>query len=134
MLRLKSLEAVMSKLDYHAGNQAVNREESTPSFVGMLRPYKGLQPVVFHEVVVILKEIAAVLRGADDLPRPLVASLWAICWYPRYWALSADSMLRRNNLISKEDLSQLTEWVDQITHTVGQLLDGVAESEAFEAP
>ncbi len=49
----------------------------------------------------------------------------------RAWAIEEDGMLRRNNLISKEQVALLSEWIDCISYAVMVLFEG-NEDEAFE--
>ena len=125
------LEAV-ERIDYHAGNQEAGLD--TPSFVAMLRPYNGLREEAYTDVLRCLRAVSKHIREAHALDKSLIASLWAIAWYPRYWALEMGSMLRRNDLISADDQATLSGWVNQIAHTVSLLLEGAEEEEAFASP
>lgn len=126
-----SLQELSARLDYHAGNR--DEERAIPSFVGMLRPYRGLHEAAFVDVMDCIRALAPEL-GAGALPRSLVTNLWAVCWYPRYWGLSEGSMLRRNALISESDQQRLSEWLDRISNAVSRLLEGTSVDEAFERP
>lgn len=75
-----------------------------------------------------------ILRPGNALPHALVNSLWSLTWYPRYWGLDPDGMLRRNALLTAEDVGRLQRWVDHIQSTVSLLLDGADEAEAFAQP
>ena len=81
------------------------------SFLGMLRPYRGLEQQVLADVSDSLKAAAPKISD-EHLPRELVSALWAISYYGRWWALDPEGMLRRNNLISDADLTTLARSVE----------------------
>jgi hypothetical protein len=53
-----------------------------------------------------------------------------LSYFPRLWALAPGGMLRRNHLISDEDMNTLARFLDHFDVTVARLLDG-ATAEAF---
>jgi len=59
-----------------------------------------------------------------------VSDLWSICHLGRVWALDKDGMLRRNNLLTKEQVQIIDDWLNIISYAVMNLLDGNSE-EAF---
>ncbi len=123
-------DEAVKRLACHSGNVF---DDARPSFVRMLKPYRGLRNEAYGDVIRCLEVLASELSTAEALPRSLIGDLWSICWYPRYWGLDPGGMLRKNNLISPDDQLLLRKWVDQITHTVTQLLEG-ATDDAFSAP
>jgi hypothetical protein len=124
-------ETVISRLAYHTG--PTDRLVGVPSFVGMLRPYAGLKEASYDDVMRCLRELSDTLVEKKELRRDLMSSLWGLVWYPKYLALDADSMLRRNRLISRADLATLNQWTRQISHTVQMLLEGQLDN-AFNTP
>ena len=93
------------------------------AFLEMLRPYHGLRDEVLVELKACLR--TAALRFVDrTLPRELVSALWAISYFGRLWALEPDGMLRRNCLISDNDLARLRAFLDHFDYAVAILLEG----------
>lgn len=92
-------------------------------FLGSLRPYTGLNPENFQEVMSALRVLAPEFCK-DTLDRDLVHSVWSICNLSRAWGLDPSGMLRRNNLISAEEINILEGWLRQISWTVEFLLIG----------
>lgn len=82
------------------------------SLLASLRPYSGLREELFHECLqasyIVCDEIVK-SRFAD--PR-LISNIWNMCSLSRQWGLHSDGMLRRNKLISSEDLDRLTHWIN----------------------
>ncbi len=106
-------------------------EKMARGFLGMLRPFDGtLIEANFHEMMEILDVLADELEQ-DKLDRTVVSCLWSICQYARAWALEPDGMLRRNELISDEQLRQMAEWVDAISYAVTVLMEGGGREDAF---
>jgi hypothetical protein len=129
---MTELEAI-ELLKLHSFSDEIENEAAEAGFLGMLRPFKGeLVEKNFHEVMFILK----VLRNkfsATLVEHEILSSFWAICYLPKLWVLNSDGMLRRNNLISEDQIMLLEKWVDCISYSVLMLLDGVTtESIAFE--
>ncbi len=100
-------------------------------FLGMLRPFKGeLISANFHEIMTILK----VLQDdffKENLEREVISNLWGICHLAKSWGIEKKGMLRRNNLITAQQIEQLANWIDCISYAVMMLLEGAVE-EAFE--
>lgn len=100
-------------------------------FLGMLRPFQGvLNEDNFHEVMQILGVLRNRFRG-ENVDRQLIANFWAICHFSRVWAIEKDGMLRRNNLIAKDQSFQLSVWLDCISSAIMCLLGGSTDEEAF---
>jgi hypothetical protein len=68
----------------------------------------------------------------EYVDRSTVSALWAICHLGRAWGIEAEGMLRRNDLIAKDDLQRLASWLDCISYATMMLLDGAALEEALE--
>jgi hypothetical protein len=101
-------------------------------FLGMLRPYGGLREESFHEVMAALEALAPSLASGTTIDRQVMGSLWAICLFARAWGVEPEGMLRRNGLISTEDIQRLEEWIEIISWAVFLLLDGGGKEGAFE--
>jgi|SRR6478735_7093193 len=101
-------------------------------FLGSLRPYQGsLIPANFHGVMAALVTLATELEQ-PSLDREVVSAVWGITHLARAWGLEPEGMLRRNNLISEEDIETLASWVDAISYATMMLLDGAGLEEALE--
>lgn len=98
-------------------------------FLGMLRPYTGLQESNFREVMQALRTLAPEFQK-PKLPTDLFSALWGMCHYARAWGLDPDGMLRSNNLLSGPDQERLETWVGLLSDAVARLLDG--DEDAFE--
>lgn len=118
--RLLQLHAFASQesISDPAVDQAMER-----GFLGSLRPYIGLNPRNFDEVMGALKVLAPEF-AKDNLDREIVQSVWSICNIARAWGLEEDGMLRRNNLITEPEMELLAGWIRQISWTVEFLLMG----------
>ena len=103
----------------------------TGSFLDMLRPYRGLHDHVLSDLKEALRAFAP--RFVDvQLSRDHVSALWAITCLGRLWALEPGGMLRRNRLITDEDLEKLSRFLGHFDYAVMVLLAGQgAIDEAF---
>ena len=71
-----------------------------------------------------IKAVAPHLQSDPKVDKKIIGSLWAICELARSWGIRPNGILRRNNLISTEDVARLERWVLTISWTVSTLLDG----------
>lgn len=115
----------MNRLVFHS-------QPGAGSFLDMLRPYRGLQYEVLRDVMDALRACAPKL-SEEQLPRALVSALWGISHLGRSWALEADGMLRRNQLITDSDRANLAAFLEGFEYAVTMLLEGVPGKEAFAA-
>ena len=120
-------------LRFHSGrHEDVSHAKWTGGFLGSLRPYRGLDPRNFHEVMRCLVVLAPELGAHGPLDRELIADVWGICHLGRAWGVEPGGMLPSNELIPLEDIQRLQSWIDQISYTVFCLLDGCDPGTAFE--
>ena len=98
-------------------------------FLGSLRPFSGLREQNFHEVMGALRVLAPALEG-ELIARDVTAALMGICHFGRAWGIHPSGMLRRNGLISDEDVERLESWVWTISYATTCVLDGAID-EAF---
>ena len=111
---------------------APDSPRAASGFLGSLRPYSGtLSPAAFHEVMAALVTLAPELEQSS-LDREIVSALWSITHMARAWGLEPDGMLRRNGLISDEDIATLSSWVDAISYATLMLLEGAGVDEALQ--
>lgn len=102
-------------------------------FLGMLRPFNGkLYEENYHEIIQILKTISEDLRGVDKVDREIMDALWGICHFTRIWAINKDGMLQRNQLINKNQVHKLENWIEVISYATTMILGGCDNKTAFE--
>lgn len=100
-------------------------------FLGSLRPFRGqLIEENFHELMEIVRTLVPQLKQ-PALNREVMSCLWSIMHLARAWAISADGMLRRNQLISDEQIALMEEWLDLLSYAVMILIEDGGEEEAF---
>jgi len=87
-----------------------------------LRPYTGLNEDNFHEVMAAIVALAPHLLQSRQVDRDIMSSLWSLCRTAHNWGLHPNGMLRRNGLMSNEDVERLEGWVEAIEWAVLMLL------------
>ena len=100
-------------------------------FLRMLRPYGGLREESFHQVMDALAVLGPSLGRGSTVDRQVMEALWGICVLGRGWGVEPDGMLRRNKLISEDDVQRLAEWIRIISWAVFFLIEGSPEA-AFD--
>jgi hypothetical protein len=119
-------------LGFHCGvDERIDDPRWVNGFLGTLRPYRGLLERNFHEVMAALATLAERLH-ANDVPRAALSSLIGICHLGRAWGVHPDGMLRRNNLISPDDVTRLERWIETISYATMMVLDGYSASDKRE--
>jgi hypothetical protein len=117
-------------LSFHSGAHPDTDDPRWQSgFLGSLRPFKGLREENFHDVMCCLRVLGHSLQDRV-VERETVAAVWGICHLGRSWGVHPEGMLRRNGLISQEDVDTLETWIDTISYAFLCLLDD-DEQEAF---
>ncbi|MDB5334594.1 MAG: hypothetical protein JWN70_213 [Planctomycetaceae bacterium] len=101
-------------------------------FLTMLRPYRGLREHNFHVVMQALFVVGERFHSSDVIDRKLVESLWSMCSRTRCWGLDPKGMLRRNNLISEEDIRRLESWIEIFERSTFGLLRGCPPHDEVE--
>jgi hypothetical protein len=125
-------EEAKASLSRHTLPQVEGHGE--PGFLASLRPYSGLREENFLELLEVIRVLSPHLRGDTPLDKEIIGDLWTICTCARVWGLHPDGMLRRNGLVTPDDVARLEEWVDRILWAVMILLnDGDIES-ALQGP
>ncbi len=113
-------------------HQDIYNPKSEKGFLGMLRPFKGeLFEDNFHELMEIIKVLKGQF-GKDNIDRQVISNFWSICHFSRVWGIEQDGMLRRNSLISDNQIELLRNWTDCISCTIICLLEGLPDEEAFD--
>lgn len=120
-------------LKYHSFvHQDTDSPKSEKGYLGMLRPFRGeLYEENFHELMNILKILKERFRG-DSIDKQIISNFWSICHLSRAWGLEEGGMLKRNNLISDEQMELLSTWTDCISYAVMNLLEELPDEVTFE--
>lgn len=130
-VRFVTPETARELLQFHSGAHAeVEDPRWTHGFLGMLRPYHGLCEENFHSVMACLRVLAPGMQQ-QTVDRDVVAAFWAICHLGRAWGVWPEGMLRRNDLITADDVVRLEDWLERISYAVLCVLDGIVD-EAFD--
>lgn len=123
MNTLMTEDEAIEALRFHCGaDERIDDPRWSNGFLGMLRPYQGLIERNFHEVMAAIVVLQRPLQR-QDVPRVVISALWGICHYARSWGLDDGGMLRRNNLITPEEIQTLDVWVNMIEDVLTTLLD-----------
>jgi hypothetical protein len=102
------------------GNPLVKED----GFLGVLRPYAGLKEENFHEVMEALFAIAESTSASATVDRELFSSVWWMCYLARLWGVEPTGMLRRNKLITENDVTRLARWIDVVEYSALHILSG----------
>ena len=92
-------------------------DDNKNSFVRTLRPYSGLNPENFHEIMEAVFVLGEHLQSCF-VDREIIVSLWGICDTVRRYGIDPTGMLCRNNLINADEKKILKVWVETITETI----------------
>jgi hypothetical protein len=112
-------------------HENISHPKTERGFLGMLRHLTGaLIEDNYHDIMKAIRVLHVELTN-KRLDSEIMASLWTICHLGRMWAIDKNGMLRRNNLISQEQIELVDEWISSISYTVFCLLDGAGVDEAF---
>lgn len=113
-------------------HEDINNPKSENGFLGMPRPFQGkLFEENFHELMNIIKVLKEHFNK-DNIDKDIISNFWSICHLSRAWGIEQNGMLRRNNLISDAQIELLADWIDCISYTIMNLLDGIPYDEASE--
>lgn len=120
-------------LKYHSlSHKDISHPILKSGFLGILRPFKGeLNVNNFHQVMKAIRILSDDFRK-KSINTSLISAVWGIIHLSRAWALDPNSQLRKNNQISRDQIEQLTGWLDIISYTVMMLLDQCDDEVAFE--
>ena len=102
------------------------------TFLGALRPYRHILPrQQFHGIMRALRVLVPTLSGGPLVDRELVSALWSLCELTRLCCVDEDTALRRDRLISAEDLALLRRWHNMVCYAVMIILETGDDAEAF---
>ncbi|HEY6019508.1 MAG TPA: hypothetical protein VIY48_06295 [Candidatus Paceibacterota bacterium] len=127
---MMTLDAAREQLGFHCGaDPRIHDPRWENGFLATLRPYSGLRLDVMANVDDCVRAVSEHLKEGQCLDRAIIGSLWAVVHYGRVWALDEGGMLKRNNLISTADAARLSDWLDDLSGRVMQLLGGATSDE-----
>jgi hypothetical protein len=103
-------------------------------FLGSIRPYKSYTSVInnLQKIVSDLRFVSDWIRSSESLPKSFVNDVSGIIYFGKEWAVEDESMLKRNNLITTEELMDLRKWLSCLEYIWVMLLDGQNDDIAFE--
>ncbi len=125
-------EDAIEELMYQSGNhENIESERWENGFLGQLRPFKGvLHEENYHLIMKSLKILAPEMEK-DFIDKRIISTIWGICHLARMWAVHPEGMLQRNNLITKQQILQIDNWLIDISYAASCLLDGAGVDVAF---
>lgn len=100
-------------------------------FIGCLRPWAGLRDENYVELMRAILSLRESMAGRREWPTELVAGIMGITRMAHCWALDDSGMLRRNKLISEDEVAKLRQWVWRIETVSEQLLMNRDPFEAY---
>lgn len=121
-------DEAIERLAFHAGRDPrIDDPRWKRGFLPSLRPFDGtLKRDQMDDVIRCVLSLANEFES-ETLPRLLMNDLWAIVHLGRLWGVEKDGMLRRNNLISDDDVKSLDRWLESLSFGILFLLDGAPE-------
>lgn len=99
------------------------------SFVCHLRPFQSLELGHLTEIMRCLKILAPLVQEGD---KQIAEALWPIIKYGHFYALSNDSILLKDGLISTEEQQAISHLIFCIGFAVTGLISGCEPDEAFK--
>ncbi|QSW91356.1 hypothetical protein J0383_11265 [Flavobacterium endoglycinae] len=125
-------EEAIEELMYQCGAHTnVESERWQNGFLGHLRPFRGkLREENYHLIMQALRVLAPEMEK-DFVDRRIISSIMGITHLGRMWAVHPEGMLQSNKLISKEQVTQIDNWLMDISYAAYCLLDGAGTKEAF---
>lgn len=109
-------------------------QNAEQGFCASLRPFRGLRRDYCAQIEEAFLVVAPELQH-QTVDQQLICALWDILWTARNWALLPGSMLRRNHLISPEEVAFLQQWVGKMDNAICITLQGApigTELEEFD--
>lgn len=113
---------------HSCGHPDTGHPTGSSGFIGSLRPYRGLNEENLHEVMAAIVALAPEIAHQPYVDREIVDALWSLSCTTRNWGLNPNGVLRRNGLISGDDLARLEQWIDAIEWAVTMLLGAAPDS------
>ncbi len=121
------LASAKLRLGVHSGTQP-----GEGSFLGMLRPYRGLDAAVFRDLAQAVAVVVPHLQTSSaQVDKKLMNALWGVVFFATYWGVNPEGILQRNGLITPLEVERLRRWTDAIGWAVAMSLDGEDEVAAL---
>jgi len=125
-------EQAIEELLFQSGRHTdVENPRWENGFLGMLRPFTGLNEDNFHLVVKAI-DVLTDEFNKTAIQNEIIASISGICHLGRAWGVYPTGMLQSNNLISDEEIKKLENWIEHISYITFCLLDGCDNVVVFE--
>ena len=127
-----TVEDAIEELMYQSGShENFEHKRWQNGFLSQLRPFRGeFCEENYHLIMKALQVLAPELEK-DFVDKRIISSVMGICHLGRMWAVDPEGMLQSNNLISKEQISKIDDWLVDISYATFCLLDGAGAEEAF---
>lgn len=123
-------EEAIEQLSFHSGRHPdIHSDKWTNGLLPSLRPFKGLNVAAFNNLMECLNVLKEDIKQSETLNKELILNLWTICHYSKAWGIDPQGMLRSNNLISDEELKELTNWIYIISYRISFWLEGLEDEE-----
>ncbi len=125
-VKMEYHDALNTILMHGVGRHDVAQGEGVfeTGFIGCLRPWTGLRHENYIDLMHALASLHHSLAGRAEWPTELVAGIMGITQMAHCWGIDETGMLRRNGLISDDDVAKLRRWTRRIEAVVQQLLMG----------
>lgn len=106
--------------------------EEQDNLLGRLRPYSGLDPKHFTEILQALLALAPTLSAESRVDCETVHVIWDLCRSARKWTEGPhEPMFHGKDFISPSDKETLDRWVDEIESITLDLLRGLPVWQTF---
>ena len=119
-------EQALDILSYHSGrNSNIDSPKWRNSFLGMLRPYKG---VIYEENFIEIMECLKILRSDINeamINKEIVANINGIIFYTRMWIEKGGIL---EGILQDEHKNMIKEWIYIISYSFICLLEGSPEA------
>lgn len=99
--------------------------------MGSLRPFQGLHEANYREVMDAIRTLAPELQREGVVDKEIMSALWIICFQAWAEGLNSEGSLRRNGIITQEEIAKLEDWLWRIFYAVSILLESGDVDEAF---
>lgn len=116
---------------HSGGHEDISHPKMANGFLGLLRPYTGLNEENFYETMEAIRVLAPEFQG-NAIDKEIMCALWNLCWQASLTGLHSLGALQRNDIITRNDLERLEDWIFQISYTISLLLEGQDIDSAFQ--
>jgi len=130
---MEYLDALSVILEHGCGRDDVPVSKACRSngFLGVLRPYVGLDEKNFIEVIEAIISLSDHVDPKGGIEVKLVFGVVYLCSKARQWGLDLNGMIQRNGLMGEDESGLLLLWVRCIEMAFLELLSGGSPEEAL---